>query len=94
MSLSRRRLDTNRWDGEYFYVLDFDKKRFIVKGLEFRKQTYNLFNGEIFKVFYEQPEGQEESSDDDAWDNGEINMVRVQKKLARIYSTLTNIPEY
>jgi hypothetical protein len=51
-------------DGEFFYILDFDKKRFIVKESGYRRQKYKLFNGEINKVYFEDSNG-EESSDED-----------------------------
>jgi len=51
-------------DGEFFYILDFDKKRFIVKKTGYRRQKYNLFNGEIDKVYYEESDGEESSECD------------------------------
>jgi hypothetical protein len=51
-------------DGEFFYILDFDKKRFIVKELGYRRQKYNLFNGEIDKVYFENSSGEESSECD------------------------------
>ena len=46
-------------DGEFFYILDFDKKRFVVKEIGYRRQKYNLFNGEIDKVYFEDSSGEE-----------------------------------
>ena len=51
-------------DGEFFYILDFDKKRFVVKEIGYRRQKYNLFNGEIDKVYFEDSSGEE--SDDES----------------------------
>jgi len=51
----------NELDGEFFYILDFDKKRFIVKEIGYRSQKYNLFNGEIDKVYFEDSDGEESS---------------------------------
>ena len=48
-------------DGEFFYILDFDKKRFIVKEIGYRRQKYNLFNCEIDKVYFEDSSGEESS---------------------------------
>jgi hypothetical protein len=47
------KINYNYLDGGFFYILDFDKKRFIVKENGFRRQKYNLFNGEINKVYFE-----------------------------------------
>ena len=53
-------------DGEFFYILDFDKKRFIVKEIGYRRQKYNLFNGEINKVYFEESDGEDSSSEEDS----------------------------
>jgi hypothetical protein len=53
------KINYNYVDGEFFYILDFDKKRFIVKENGYRRQKYNLFNGEINKVYFEDSSGEE-----------------------------------
>ena len=55
------KINYNFVDGQFFYILDFDKKRFIVKEIGYRSQKYNLFNGEIDKVYFEDSSGEESS---------------------------------
>jgi ABC-type uncharacterized transport system substrate-binding protein len=62
---SSKKFNFNMYDGEYFYILDFDKKRFIVHALGFRTHKYNLFNGEINKVYFDDSNNEEDSSDDE-----------------------------
>jgi hypothetical protein len=55
------KINYNELDGEFFYFLDFDKKRFIIKESGFRRLKYNLFNGEIDKVYFDESDSESDS---------------------------------
>ena len=59
----QKKINFSKYDGEYFYILDFDKKKFIVYALGFRIQKYNLFNEEINNVYFDDSNCEEDSSD-------------------------------
>ena len=58
------KINYNHLDGVFFYILDFDKKKFRVKEIGYRTQKYNLFNGEIDRVYFEDSSNDDSSSDD------------------------------
>jgi hypothetical protein len=51
-------------DAEFFYILDFDKKRFMVKESGHRLLKYDLFNGDLNKVYYDDTYGDSDSDSD------------------------------
>ena len=69
------KIEYNYIDGEFFYILDFDKKRFNIKEIGRRTLKYNLFNGELDKVYFEDSNGEDSSSDEEEFEENYLNDV-------------------
>jgi hypothetical protein len=63
------KINYHELDGQFFYILDFDKKRFVIKEIGFHKLKYNLFNGEIDKVYFDNSDNESSSSSNNEEDD-------------------------